>query len=177
MKLKVNYNRSIESLIKDNDYNYVNPDITNKNFPRKGKGTKNIDVEFFNIKEYKTTEQILKMIEKDNLEPLTIHELLTFSIQYPDEQRKHPIAALGSAWVDPDGYRHVGYLYGDADGRYCYLYWGLPERQWSPDYVFAVRRRKPLDSRTIVTPEPLDPLSLEIDIKINGKKYVLKEVA
>jgi hypothetical protein len=66
-------------------------------------------------------------------------ELLAFGEKYPDVQREFPVVALGSAWRDSVGNRHVPYLVRHAGRRLLYLYWLGCE--WDSGYRFAAVRK------------------------------------
>jgi hypothetical protein len=56
----------------------------------------------------------LDRIEALGLRPGNAAELLAFGAKYPEEQRRFPILALGSTFVDPEGQHR--YLYLNRDG-------------------------------------------------------------
>lgn len=58
------------------------------------------------------TDEVLEEMGSRGLRPALLEELLGFAERYPDEQRKHPIAALGSQAED-DGRRDFAYLWVD----------------------------------------------------------------
>jgi hypothetical protein len=171
MKYKIKpTKKSINELVKAGKYDYANSNINDNNF---NLDTPAKELELFEIDGYKTPDEIIALMNEAGLEPATMTDLLHFGIQYPEEQRKNPIAALGSAWVDPDGGRLVGYLHGDADYRDCRLYWDRPGGRWRPHYVFAVRRRKSaLSDLGTGRSEPLE--SLPKILTINGHEYERK---
>lgn len=62
------------------------------------------------------TDEALAEMDKRGLRPALYEELLGFALKYPDEQRKHIIAALGSETYVGD-YRRVAFLQNDKFGR------------------------------------------------------------
>ena len=133
---------TIKQLIKKCKFDWVNEFITDKNFPDKSKPE---PTELVHFNEYLSTEEVLKKIDEQGFRPATLRELLEFAIKNPDEQRKFPIAALGSSCV-VSGDRHVLYLYGNSTGRGLGLYWFTS--RWSSHYRFLVVR-KSSDARTL----------------------------
>jgi len=61
------------------------------------------------------TAEVLFELYKAQLYPATVLELLKFGVEYPDEQLRLPIIALGSAW-NLNGESVVPFL-GNAAGR------------------------------------------------------------
>ena len=82
-----------------------------------------------------TTEEILDAMDAAGLRPALYEELLAFASKYPNEQRKHTIAALGSvARVGSD--LHVACM-GESDHeRFLNLCCDDPADPWIDDCVF-----------------------------------------
>lgn len=119
---------NLEDQIKAGKYDYVNSNITAEHFAL-GECAK--EVTLFEIGKTMTTAEIEKLMDIQDLRPATLTELLAFGAQYPDEQRKYwLIVALGSGWVDPDGYRDVPYLGGSGSKRNLSLNWDNPDDGW-----------------------------------------------
>lgn len=70
-----------------------------------------------------STDEILAEMDRLGFRPALYEELLAFGRQYPDEQRKYPVVALGSTWVISSGRRGVAVLFGGGSGRYLSLGW------------------------------------------------------
>ena len=136
--LKVNHNRTIESLVKVGKYDWSHIDISSELFPTKRKGISNITIELIHFSSRKSTKQVLQEINKNGLRPANIKEILTFGATYPKEQIKCPIVAIGSMWVGSCGGHFVPCLRAGSKGRYVDLYWfgGI----WDTYYRFAVVR-------------------------------------
>ena len=94
----VNYDLSVESLVAQGQNDLCNDDITSKHFQtmRKGEVTCNFKLVHFN--QVLTSDEVLKALANRGLRPAELHELLSFGIRYPEEQRKYCIVALGSVW-------------------------------------------------------------------------------
>src|SRR3990167_9382333 len=117
-----NKKESLKNLIKAGNYDFVNDNINDKNFPNfqdmpSGK------VELLHFDRYITSEEAIKEMESKGMRPANLKELLVFGKEYPEEQRKYPIVALGSVWRSLLGDRSVAVLWGDVSGRHLYLYW------------------------------------------------------
>ncbi len=166
MKLSVNYKTKLSALIKQGNYDYVNSEITDENFPTDKKGKTELEVELFDLDTRKSTDAVLALMDKAGLRPATMVELLSFGAQYPDEQRRYPIVALGSVWTDRDGYRYVGYLWGHPGYRHLYLYW--LDLDWPAYYRFLAVRKSALGTSEPQTSAALEPL----EVLINGVRYV-----
>ncbi len=106
----VNYDRSVEDGIKAGKYDWANNDITLSHFPSEETGTKEVSVELIHFGQDKTTDEVLSELDKKELRPATLKELLALGEKYPGLQREFPIIALGSVWQDPYGNRYCAYL-------------------------------------------------------------------
>lgn len=135
----VNYDLSVESLVAHGKYDLKNDSINSKNFQTERKGTQTITLEPVHLNQTLTSEEVLKELEKRGLRPAELHELLSFGIQYPNEQRNYPIMALASVWRDWwRGSQHVAFLNGSGDKRGLYLGW-LGGRWYEGCRFLAVR--------------------------------------
>ena len=67
------------------------------------------------------TDEVLAEMDREGLLPALYEEFLGFAEKYPDEQRKYPIAALGS-WALVRGDRYVACSWDDGYGRRLYLH-------------------------------------------------------
>jgi hypothetical protein len=103
----VNYNRTIEQLVKAGKYDWSNPDITSKNFPSNKKGNAQVSIQLVHFDRTMTSDEVLKELDKQGLRPATLPELLAFGAKYPDKQREFPIVALGSVWRSRGGDRDL----------------------------------------------------------------------
>ena len=85
--------------------------------------TREVTFQYVHMNRDASTEEVLAEMDKRGLRPVLYEELLAFAKAHPDEQRKYPIVALGSVWVDPDGFRDVACLNEDGDERSLGLSW------------------------------------------------------
>lgn len=136
--LTVDYDRTIERLVKAGKYDWSHIDISSELFSTKRKGIADILIELIHFRSRKNTNQVLQEIDKNCLRPADIIEILTFGAKYPKEQTKYPIVARGSMWIGTCGGHFVPCLRSGSKGRYLDLYWfgGF----WDTYYRFAVVR-------------------------------------
>ena len=136
---KVNYDLSIESLIAQGKYDWKNDSITSQNFQTTRKGEATINLEPVHLNQFLTSDEVIAELKKKGLRPAEPHELLSFGIQYPEEQRKYPIVALGSVWRFWHGDRDVPFLWSDdvVVRRLYLLYFDF---RWREDFRFLAVR-------------------------------------
>ena len=138
--IMVDYSKTLYEMIAAGKYDWKNKNITTVNFPHDNTlGEVKVDVEYIHFDRYIFTKDALAEIDRRGFRPTTIHELLAFGAQYPEEQRKFPIIALGSVWTDRDGYRFVGCLSGNGSGRFLRL--NYVEGEWYDRYRFLAVRK------------------------------------
>ncbi len=131
--LTVNYDLSIEDAA--GNYDWVNDNITNRNFPLTRRGTETIEAHLVHFGRVMTSDEVLDELDKQGLRSATIEELLAFGADHPELQRQFPIIALGSVWVDPGGGRCVPVLWSFGRRRSVGLSWLGYE--WLSRYRFA----------------------------------------
>ncbi len=119
----VDYSISLVNMIKAGKYDWINDDITAEHFPNTGSGKAEVDFQLVHLNKSANSEEVLLHMEKNNLRPATLFELLAFGAKYPELQREFPICALGSSWVLRDGDRRVPYLGRYDSGRGLSLDW------------------------------------------------------
>jgi hypothetical protein len=120
---------------------YINPNITDTTFPHLRKGAETVTIDLVKFDQSGTTaERELQLAAYGDLADMD--DMLWTGASHPDKQRQYPIVFLGAAWVRSRRNRDVGCLWSGDSGRGCALDGGHPGRRWSPDCVFAVRRRK-----------------------------------
>lgn len=117
----VNYDLSREKMNKAGKYEFVNENITEKNFPIENKGQVDTDLVLVHFGKSMSSNNVLKELEKLNLRPANLSELSAFGAKFPQKQREFPIIALGSVWDDSGDGRNVPYLRKGASGRYLCL--------------------------------------------------------
>ena len=137
--VSMNYDLSVEVLIRVGEYNWSNSDITEKNFRSEENGTQSVELRLVHFNRVISSEDALKELDRMGLRPATLKELLTFGSTYKEEQRKHPIVALGSVSQHWHGRWFVAYLDGSAGNRYLGLGW--LEDDWGGHCHFAAVRK------------------------------------
>ncbi|MBI4090447.1 MAG: hypothetical protein HY422_00305 [Candidatus Komeilibacteria bacterium] len=135
----IDYADTFEQRLASGRYDWKNSDIKEKNFPIKGEGTVERNLELAHYGKDMSTDAVLAAIDAQGYRPATIEELLAFGAKYPELQREFPIVALGSVWRHWRGDRHVAYLSRDGDGRGLDLHW--IESDWFAVFRFLVVRK------------------------------------
>jgi len=128
--VSVDYGMSLADMIVAGQYDGKNSDINSRNFPIKGEGTVNVNLELVHLDKSASFEDVLAYLEANGMRPATVEELLAFGATYPEIQREFPIICLGSSWVYPDGNRRVPVLRRRGSRRSLSLSWftyGWPE--------------------------------------------------
>ncbi|MEK7546087.1 MAG: hypothetical protein AAB554_03345 [Patescibacteria group bacterium] len=121
-----------------------NPDINERNFPLTGSPVADVaDMLTVSQKDLggqnMTTSEIEAAIDRKGFRPATLAEQLVYAKE--KWNGKDWIAALGSSWVGPGGFRGVPYLFEGDGGRLLLLYWGSPECRWLGVGLFLVVRK------------------------------------
>ncbi len=137
--LTINYSRSVEDGVKAGKYDWSNSDITSSHFSSDEVGTKEVSIELIHFGRNMETNEVLSELDKMELRPATLKELLAFGEKYPNLQRKFPIIALGSVWQYPDGNRRCAHLGGRDSERNLNLRWLV--RRWNDHCRFAAVRK------------------------------------
>jgi hypothetical protein len=136
----VNHAESLAQMITVGNYDWVNPNISEKNFPVKGKGQVEFNVELVHYGKSMNSDNIVQDMASRGLRPATLLELLAFGTAYPDKQREFPIVAFGSVRLRWNGQEYVACLNGDGSKRGLRLrFWG---GDWDDDYRFLAVRKQ-----------------------------------
>lgn len=141
----VDYGLTLEQMIAAGRFDWLNNDINSDQFPVKGEGRAGYEARLFHFDDNISSEEVVAKIKgadpANPWEPARIEHLLAFGTKYPEEQRKHPIVALGSVGnATFFGKRNVPYLYRRVTGRSLHLDWWSTE--WHPFYQFLAVRKK-----------------------------------
>ena len=116
-RISVNYDLKLEAAIEAGKYDWKNNGIKDKNFPSKRSGSALVDIRLVHFNKDMSSEDVLKELDKMGLRSAELPELLALGAEYPNEQRKYPVVALGSVWQFWGGHRYVAYLNGHDDKR------------------------------------------------------------
>ncbi len=142
IKLVVDYTRTLKQMIADGNYDWVNGNVTEENFPiaKELKGKKvEVSTKLFHFNRSISSKDAIAEMDKDGFRPATLEELLALGEKHPELQRQFPIVALDSVWSDPDGNRFVPCLGVGGGGRELLLHWfGL---DWGARYRFLAVRK------------------------------------
>ncbi len=121
--LTINYSRSVEDGVKAGEYDWSNKEITSSHFPNEEIGIKKVSIELVHFGRDIEANEVLSELDKMNLRPAILKELLTLGEKHPDLQRKFSIIALGSIGHGLIGEDSCAYLNGDGSGRGLHLHW------------------------------------------------------
>lgn len=124
--IAVDYSKSLQNMMADGSYDWVNPAITPKGFPITAVGIVQFETKVFHFNRYISSEDAVDAIAADDRrnfwEPAKIEGLLAYGVKNPNEQRQYPIVGLGS-FAEVLGSRYVPYLCGRGAGRGLDLLW------------------------------------------------------
>ena len=105
LKIKVDYNLTLEQMIVAGNYDWTNDNITAENFPVVGRGVKELVVELVHFSRVISSGDAEEELNKMGLRPAKIEEFLALGAAY--QETKFPVIALASSL---DGNRRVVYL-------------------------------------------------------------------
>ena len=115
--ITVDYQMEVEEAIKRGNYDWINPYINSENFPPKGKGTVEVEVELVHFDRYITTNVAVNNLRKMGYRPAGLRELLALGEQSPDIHKEFPVVALGSIWQDANGDPNIPCIYRSGKAR------------------------------------------------------------
>lgn len=133
----VNYDRDVEEAIRAGKYDWIDSNITSKNFPTKRSGVAKVDIELVHFNHNIFANEVLPNWNERGLRPAELLELLALGEKCPDLQREFPIVAFGSVWQGFDG--SCPYLSEVKSGRFLELGW--IKSSWGGRCRFAVLRK------------------------------------
>jgi hypothetical protein len=132
--ITVNYGMSLHDMIAAGKYDWVDSGIAPAKFPVAGKGIIRFKPKLFHFSRYISSEDAVAAIEKEKFLPAKHEHGCAFGAANPDEQRKYPIACLGSSARvsavlrvvclgrgDAKRYLSLSYLRGDWDDPWRFL--------------------------------------------------------
>lgn len=120
-------------------YDWVNDDITEKNFPTAVEKDYEVEYKIFHFNRLISSESAIAEMEKEGYRPGNLAELLKLGEIQPGLQREFPIVALGSVWCDALGNRYVPVLDCDDRKRKLDLFWFVSD--WNGVYRFLAVRK------------------------------------
>ena len=135
--LNVNYSRTLKEMIIAGNYDWINGDIKEKNFPLPTEllGKKiTASNKLFHFNRSISSENAISEMNKAGYRPATLAELLALGEAYPEQQKEFPIVALGSIWC-----RTVpGFGFVDFERRLGLAWFGIG---WEYNYRFLAVRK------------------------------------
>lgn len=134
--ITVDYTKTLESMIEDAQFDYMNSGINSDHFPVHGEGNQRRELVLFSYPDNKTTGEILDDIQENGYQPAKIEDLVVFATQYPDMQRSgNPIIALGTVWERAEKEHVVPVLRGGDNDRNMHLL--RTANKWNSSERFA----------------------------------------
>jgi len=155
--------KTLKQLIKQNKLDYVNSDITEKNFPF-DKKWKEPEYKLFHFGRNISSEDTITEMKKEGFEPATLQDLLNWK----DWNGNDYIVALRQPWLDSDGGRYVSVLFLSDGGRRLDLFWF--DYDWFVSFRFLGVRKYNFGTQSVVSFSHLD-----IKFEVDGKKYKVVE--
>lgn len=135
----VDYSKSLEEMINEAQFDYLNSGISGEHFKVKGEGSVNKAIVLFQFTVPKTTEEIVEFIQAQGYEPSGIEDLIALATEYPDEQKTgYPIIELGTIWKRAEKEEVVAVLRGGNNDRNMHLL--RTANKWSPSERFAATK-------------------------------------
>jgi len=125
--IAVDFGQTLGMMIAAGRYDRVNPYITADRFLVEGTGTKRFRAKVFDPRRYICSENAVSAMKAENFTPGSHIHGFAYGAAYPEEQRKNPIACLGSS-AHVFGFRYVVYLDIGGVGR------GLDLIDWLGDW-------------------------------------------
>lgn len=129
---------SFDERVQRGHYGWRNAKLTDAGFPVTADQTGPTEQRLFHFDPGRSSEATIREIRAAGYEPGRIGDLLTFGELFPDEQRRHPVIALGSVTMI-DGSLSVPALWFDGDRRTLDLIWY--DGDWHRNYRFLGVRR------------------------------------
>lgn len=120
--LTIDYTKSLDEMVAAGNYDDVDSNINWKNF-LVWRGEAQIETVLIHLGRGTHSDEVLGELERRDLRPGTLVELLAFGEQYPDQQCNYAIIALGGvSWTGKPSSR-VGSLRGRPGCRVLRSYW------------------------------------------------------
>jgi hypothetical protein len=131
--IRVNYDSSVEALVKAGKYDWSDSDITSRHFPSHRKGTADIEIVLVGCERDLGSDDALKVLASQDFRPADVRTLLAFGIKHPNAYREFDVVALGSPWRSPDGDHGVPCLARDLTRKKLHLF------RWSDTWNSSCR--------------------------------------
>ncbi len=98
---------TLRQLLKLGKYDWMNNDVSDKNFPQKKTGRESITLRLVNFERVVSTKDVLAELKQARLRPANPAEILVLGAKHPEIQQQFPIIALGQNWLLPNRDRMV----------------------------------------------------------------------
>ncbi len=138
-RLFVDYTRPLADLIKASGFDYVSSDITEKHFPINKRQNGDVEMKVFHFNRVMESDEVIREMEGQGYRPAELPEGLAYAKANPDEQRKYPVAIIGSVWRNFSGDRYVPFLLGWYGYRRLDFFW-YGDRWFGDCGFLAVRK-------------------------------------
>jgi hypothetical protein len=132
--------RTLSAMLALGHYDAVCEEVTEKLFVVKPRLFTTMGVRTFGFSCDMTTAKVIAAIRAEGCDPDGIEQLLANGAEHPDEQRKHPIVALGSPRTNGSGVIVYPCLCG-RNRRRVDLHWD-DDRVWRKGYRFIASPRE-----------------------------------
>jgi len=132
-RLVINYDLSLQEMIRSCNLEKVDQDITLDHFPIRDQGKQEVEILPFSFKDFVSRKEAIREMRREGYFPCRIEHLLGLGRDYPKLQMR-PIIALGSVWN-----RKVPCLTGKDDFRCLILDSSFGE--WGKDHWFIGFRK------------------------------------
>jgi hypothetical protein len=145
--LTVDYDISLADMVAAGDYHYIYPLIIEEHFPV-GWGERDIESFLVHLHSPTSSDNIVTELERHDLRPATLPELLAFGAQQ-SPQGQFPILALGSTWNDPEDHRRAVRILGNPGDRRLDLVWDHGV-EWYQLYRFLAIQKQVCETLPLV---------------------------
>lgn len=160
--------KTLEKIIKEKEWYYVNSNITSKNFP-KPKVIETEGARIIKMKGYFTSQQALDEIKRQGCRPANAWELALFDRE--KIEKGSWLIAVGQLWRDSNGYHRVPHVLAFSDGGFSFgLGFFVPD--WDSLLCLLAFCDKTLDTKKLE--KEFDSLSLPDELVINNVTYIKK---
>ena len=86
----VDYSKPLQAMIAAGKYDWVNPDITQENFPVVGEGSKKFRTRLFDFRRTISSDAAVTEMRKENFTPASHVHGLAYGATFPDEHAQNP---------------------------------------------------------------------------------------
>ncbi|MDP2587572.1 MAG: hypothetical protein Q8P33_02245, partial [bacterium] len=142
LRVVLDRTKTVKQLVSDGQCDWRNDEI-NANIKLVGTGPDEVWVEYVHLGREASDAEVDAEHERQGLTPIEPEYMLALGAQHPEEQRKHPIASMYTAWAGPDRDQRLLYIFTGRHGRDLDLGCRFTGGRWSGCTRFAARRKSP----------------------------------